>query len=90
MLFSDHNGSLLRQQPRAQQKQGLPDEVIAAVAEAFHNVGLIVLGTDHDDGHHCIRHCLAQLCAELMPCMHDMLPLVTSHTDLLDNSTRPA
>jgi len=65
----------------ARQQQGSPDKVIAAVAEAFHDVGLIVLGTHHDDGHHGIRHRLAQLCAELVPCMHDMLPFLICHTN---------
>ncbi len=51
-------------------KKGSPDKVIAAVAEAFHDVGLIVLGTDHDDWYHSVRHRLAQLRAELVPCMH--------------------
>jgi len=74
----------------AQQKKGLPDKVIAAVAEAFHNVGLIVLGTNHDDWHHCVRHRLAQLRAELVPCMHNTLPLLIRHTNSLDTSTRPA
>ena len=69
----------------ARPEQGSPDKVIAAVAEAFHDVGLIVLGTHHDDGHHGIRHRLAQLCAELVPCMHDMLPLLICHTDFLHN-----
>jgi len=74
----------------AQQKKGLPDKVIAAMAEAFHNVGLIVLGTNHDDWHHCVRHRLAQLRAELVPCMHNTLPLLIRHTNSLDTSTRPA
>ena len=74
----------------ARQKQGSPDKVIAAVAEAFHDVGLIILGTDHNDWHHGIRHRLAQLRAELVPCTHDMLPLFISHTDFLDTSARPA
>ena len=51
-----------------------PDEVIAAMLQALDNVLLISLCTDHDDGHHSIWHCLAQLYAELLACKHRLAP----------------
>ena len=46
-----------------------PDKVIAAMGETFHDVCLIILGTDHDDRHNSIWDCLAELQAELMACI---------------------
>lgn len=44
----------------------IPDKVITAMSEAFHNVCLIILGTDHNDRDHSIGYRLAQLQTELV------------------------
>ena len=51
----------------AHKHEGEPDKVIAAMTEALHYVGLIILGTDHDDRHHSSWHCQPQLLAKVMP-----------------------
>lgn len=66
----------------------IPDKVIAAMAQPLHNVGLIILSTDHDDGHHSIRHCLAQLCAELMSCRAQAYSLSLKSDCTSSNSQR--
>ena len=51
---------------RLPSQESLPDEVIAAMRQAIHDVLLVSLGADHDDGHHGIGHGLPQLHAELL------------------------